>query len=306
MDTTLLVIATGGLAVLALLLVARLSSRGGAAARPARARHALAVAGRLLQLIAHVQQHRGMSGAWLAGDQSFATRLPDKQAAVERLFAEVRAGIEAENGEAYPCLVTADVDVLHGRWRKVVGELAAITPEESFQAHCRIVATLLDWLAALVDARIQAPLMTVIKTAATRNFSHRLPVLAECLGQARALGSTVAARGECRPVSRVRLMFLVARAEALLAQASDGACDGSAAARIEAARAVKTFAAAVRDELLAPGAIALGAGDCFALGTRGVDAVFAWLEIERRDLAAKLAERRAVVPMPGAAAGVAS
>ncbi|NMF97425.1 nitrate- and nitrite sensing domain-containing protein [Aromatoleum toluolicum] len=260
--------------------------------RVPRARQALATGGKLVQLIAHVQQHRGMSNAWRAGDASFAARLPEKQSAIERLFGELLADAVHEDAAVVPCFVSHDVRRLRHLWQDVVRGLGRATPEENFAVHCRIIADLLDWLGALGEARIEQPLAGLVPAVAARNFAHRLPALAECLGQARALASAVAARRECPPVSRVRLLFLLSRAESLLAQVVK-ASGGSGAGSTDAGRAVDRFVAALRDRLLASGDIQLTAGECFTLGTAAIDRVFELLGAECALVEASLARARA-------------
>jgi len=302
--TTIVAAAAGGAALLAAMgwSMRRRPLRG----RARRARAALARADQLVQLMVHIQQHRGISGAWLAGDASFAARLPDKQAAVSRLFAALLEGMAQEDGEPYPCFVSNDVRLLRHQWRELVAELGGGPPEGNFQSHCRIVAKLLDWLAALGEARVEQPLAGVIPAAATRNLYQRLPVLAECLGQSRALGSAVAVKRHCPPVSRVRLAFLAARCETLLGQALAAAGGRNAVVCGEARQAVAAYVAAIRERLLVTREIGISAADYFALATRAMDAVFAWLEAQKRDAAASLEQLGAGARPSGAACGAGS
>ena len=251
----------------------------------ARAGKALDQAAKVSQLIGQIQQHRGMSAAWLAGDASFAARLPEKQARVEDLLEQVNKAGLVEGCERWPCFTVSDVVGLRVSWRDLVRRLDGLTPEESFHEHCRIIALLLEWMAALVEARVETPFAGIGRSLSARNFAERLPMLTECLGQARALGSAVAAQRRCRPVARVRLRFLIGRAETLLARAD---AVGDVATCGEAATAVRTFVSIVREQLLGDEPVVLSATECFAAGTRAVDAVFAWLERERRALVERI------------------
>ena len=251
--------------------------------KPERAAHALANGRLIVQLISNVQQHRGMSGAWLAGNGELGARLPDRQAAVATLFDQLTAGACEEGGETYPCFASADVASLRNDWTALVTGLSGHTPESSFLSHCRIVAKLLDWLGALGEARIEQPLAGSIGHEVARNFSQRLPVLAECLGQARALATAVAASGDCPPVTRVRLLFLVSRARALLTMSAEGA-GADASRHADAQQAVEVFMQAICVRLLGGGQPTMNASECFDLGTSAVDSVFAWLERERMEI----------------------
>ena len=280
-----------GLIVLAVLAVAMplwLMCARGLSWRPERARRALTASAGIVQLVQNVQQHRGMSGAWLAGDKAFGAKLPDKQATIERLFDQLDLAARSESTEAYPCFRIAELRTLQGQWETLTTGLAASTPEKSFQEHCQIVAKLLDWLRALGEARIDQPGGQSPTGPAVRNFSFCLPTLAECLGQARALSSAAAARGQVAPVARVRLVFLLSRAESLLASASRG---GAATEQDQAAQAVQSFIHTLRERLLGPSGVHIPAAECFALATQAVDAVFAWQELERRRIAVSLGVR---------------
>jgi hypothetical protein len=246
--------------------------------RQAQAERALAQAAHLTELVAALQQHRGMSGAWLAGDASFGARLGARQAGIEQIFAQVLEGAAAEDAQAFPCFLSQDVLALRFRWRELVQALPGLSADESFRRHSRLVATLLEWLAALGEARIVTA--ATLAPQAVRRMVAQLPALAECLGQARALSSAVAARGRCAPVARVRLLFLVNRADQLL-ERSAGAGEGE-----RAQQAAARFLALLRDEVLGCAQPATDAATCFRLGSVAVDAVYAWIAAERAALGA--------------------
>jgi hypothetical protein len=281
------------LVVLAIALPLWLMLARGLSWRPERARRSLAASAEIVLLLQNVQQHRGMSGAWLAGDQSFGARLPQKQAVIERLFDSLELAARVESAEAYPCFRIADLRALHGQWEALTSGLAASTPEKSFQDHCQIVAKLLDWLRTLGEARIEQPGGNSPVAPAVRNFSFRLPTLAECLGQARALSIAAAARGQVAPVVRVRLVFLLSRAESLLGTALGATRGASAPEQDQAMVAVQTYVRAMRERLLGADGVRIPAGECFALATQAVDSVFAWQDLERRRIAVVLGVRGA-------------
>jgi hypothetical protein len=88
----------------------------------------------------------------------------------------------------------------------------------------------------------------------------------------------------------VRLLFLLSRAESLMAQAQAPGAATATEVPAEARRSVATFVAALRDRLIASREIELSAGECFTLGTSAIDAVFAWLAHEQRAVDAALAQ----------------
>lgn len=238
----------------------------------ATAQAAIAACNTLLELASHIQQHRGMSTAWLAGDPSFERRLSSKRSEVEPLIAKLQQVALEENASSYPCFTPNDVTLWKHRWGMLVNELGTYTVEKSIATHSNLVAMLLNWLDAIGEARIALPMGDLLPEGAVRNFSHRLPQLTETLGQARATGSGVAAQGKCPAVARVRLMFLVSRAESLI----DQACAVDRRGEV-AAQKVKSLALTIRTHMLGSQEVGVSAEEYFAEATRAIDAIFAWV-----------------------------
>ncbi len=124
----------------------------------------------------------------------------------------------------------------------------------------------------------------LLPQGAVRNFSHRLPQLTECLGQARATGTGVAAHGSCSAVARVRLMFLVSRAESLIDQACAFDQHGSFAAL-----KVRSLAKTIRSQMLASQQVNVSAASYFAEATAAIDAVYQWVRDCSQNLEVQLA-----------------
>ena len=239
----------------------------------------------LLELAAHLQQHRGMSTAWLAGDHSFERRLSGKRGEIEPLIARLQQVALEENARSYPCFTPNDVTLWRHRWSMLVNELGTYTVEKSIATHSNLVAMLLNWLDAIGEARIALPMGDLLPDGAVRNFSHRLPQLTETLGQARATGSGVAAQGKCPAVARVRLMFLVSRAESLTEQACAVDRQGEFAAQ-----KVKSLASTIRTHMLGSQEVSVSAEEYFAEATQAIDAVFAWVHEGGRKLEEEIAQ----------------
>lgn len=227
----------------------------------------------LLQLIANIQQHRGLSSAYLAGDKSFEERLLSKRREIEPIIAQLQNTAAVENTHTYPCFTPNDITLWRHRWSTLATGQGNHSVENSIATHSNLISILLNWLDAIGEARIDIPLRGKILDGAVRNFTHRLPQLTECLGQARATGSGVAAAGSCSAMAKVRLMFLVSRAESLMEQAS--ALDPRG---MVAAQKVKLLAAMIRTQMLASQQVNVSADTYFNEATAAIDAVFQWLE----------------------------
>lgn len=237
----------------------------------------------LVTLIGHLQQHRGMSSAWLAGDAAFKVRMLDKQAQIAALLPALLAAARREGGRHCPCLTGNDLSLFTFRWKSLLDELPRLTPEQNIAQHSQLLNRVLEWLAALGEARLEPLAMDGKAVGAARNFAHRLPLLTECLGQARAIGSSVAARHACAPVARVRLLFLISRAEALLEQAV-AAHDGGTVTR-QSQLAIEKMASTVRTRMLLSSGVVVSSGDYFALATQAIDRVFEWIAVCGGDVA---------------------
>ena len=236
----------------------------------------------LVEMVSHLQQHRGMSTTWLSGDAAFKQRMLDKQAQIAGLMPEIVAAARREGIQHSPCLTGNDLALFSFRWKCLLDELPRLTPEQNIAQHSQMVSRVLEWLAAMGEARIEALTQDGRTVGAARNFAHRLPLLTECLGQARAIGSSVAARRACTPVARVRLMFLIGRAEALLEQAM-AAHDGGLITR-QTQQAVQAMAATVRTRMLLSSGVVVSSSDYFALATQAIDRVFEWIKVCGEDV----------------------
>lgn len=236
----------------------------------------LAACRSLLALIAGIQQHRGMSSAWLAGDQSFKPRLDAKAREIEHLIPLLRDAAREEGRRAHPCLTLNELSLFQFNWTKMRDMLRGLSVEQSIAQHSFLVDQLLKWLGAMGESRVELVLGQKCERGLVRNYASRLPALTECLGQARALGTSVAAKQGCSAVARVRLMFLIARAEALLSQAAEAGGQGRKAEQAKAA--VQEMARVVRTQMLLSSSIALPAPAYFALATTAIDSVFSWID----------------------------
>lgn len=244
--------------------------------------HSLAACRTLLALIAHFQQHRGMSSAWLAGDQSFASKLESKAREIDALIQDLRPIAVGESVKPHPCLSANDLSLFRHHWVGLREKLGKLTVEQSIAEHSQLIEKLLHWLAALGESRLEPLLADRDERAMVRNYASRLPALTECLGQARAVGLSVATRRSCTAVARVRLMFLIARAESILQQAGEGSVQDGLAG--QAAQAVRHMAALVRTRMLGAAGVEIDAQEYFADATRAVDAVFAWISADGKRL----------------------
>ncbi|OHC68583.1 MAG: hypothetical protein A3H93_08955 [Rhodocyclales bacterium RIFCSPLOWO2_02_FULL_63_24] len=269
--STLLVLLLASTLSVSVWLVRHRRQRNGSGAA---AKQALGFCDCLLRVMSSLQQHRGLSSGWLAGDRAFEKRMMAKRLEIDALQAELAPFVAGETAQTRPCLTSNDLALFRFQWRTLIETLASGNVEQNIALHSHLIAQVLDWLASVGEARIELAAGGVLTPGLVRNYANRLPALSEYLGQARAIGSSVAARKGCSAVARVRLMFLISRAESLLEQACAGTDLGIAGE--QAKLAVEQMAQTIRDKLLASAGIALNADTYFTIATRAVDSVLEW------------------------------
>lgn len=245
----------------------------GIRARQREIREGLTACRQLQKMVALLQQHRGLSSAWLAGG-AFSSRMQEKRGEIERQWSVLSDLAHIESRRIRPCYGADDLINLLGLWNETVAHLEASSTDQNIARHSRMIAKLLEWTQAVGESRIELPGHGLLPGGLARSFSCRLPALTECLGQARALGSAAASRKLCDPVAKVRLMFLIARAESLLNQAGESDTPAGRIAR----REIEAVFSAVRGQLLGNEGVSIAPDTFFTIATQAIDAVFAWIE----------------------------
>lgn len=167
--------------------------------------HGIAALQTGVTLMSTIQQHRGMSSGLLNGNDSFRTGLINKQAEARSILSRMKSLID-ESPELAPDRRTLE-NVTTGM-ESVVSDLKQMTPEQSFSRHTELVRNTIHLIGdmgehlGLMDNE-GTPLALL-----SNLLLLRLPLLMESIGQARALGSGYAAKGQVGAVGRIRLSFL--------------------------------------------------------------------------------------------------
>lgn len=229
----------------------------------------------LLELLTLLQQHRGMSSAFLSGEGAFLAALHKKQEQIAALQPALTLLARREGGMVSASFGANDFALLNFRWQCLLDELPMLTAEQSIARHSQLIVRVLEWLAALGSSRLTPRSDDLLAHGGITNFTDRLPQLSECLGQVRALGTCVAGRQACSPTARVKLVFLLSRAESLLDQAM--AVPVECTARLATVLAVRDLLAAVRTRMLLSNGVMMNAEEFFLLATRTIDQLFLWI-----------------------------
>lgn len=166
------------------------------------------------QLLADLQQHRGMVNALLSGDKSFAPKISQKQTSIERDM----ASLDARLGEGL--LTPQRWQRIRVDWKVLSQQATGLPAEDSFHRHSELIREVIHCLGDVSERALvggHQPIDPVLVSILWR----KLPVAAEGVGQARGMGASVAAKGYCSSVSRIKLRFLEARIRETMGWVSD-------------------------------------------------------------------------------------
>ncbi|WCM94654.1 methyl-accepting chemotaxis protein [Acidovorax sp. NCPPB 2350] len=246
----------------------------------ARERLGLAPAKELLHLLQLTQQHRGLSASFLGGTASAAAGRQAKQAEVDAslgLMKEALAGL----GDS----------ALEQRLQGILGDWQALASAVSGQSirgadsNARHVALIERQLGLIDDVANSSGLAR--DTDMRSHYLQKavltyLPHLTEALGQMRARGALVLARGEIAPEERVRIESLSDRVRKHYGdgrKALELAAGGSLPAAVEKARNDALAAAEegfklAEDNIVRAEVLSMASADWVARMTRIIDTQF--------------------------------
>ena len=188
--------------------------------------------------IEHIQQHRGMTAAYLGGSREFESRLMAKRGDVDSAFAELVAKDKRLGSQ----LDTAGkLDAITQRWETIKADSLQQSLGDAIKAHTELVAELLALKAHVADVS-GITLDTHLDSFYLGDILvSTLPALMENMGQARAVGSGVAAKGAFTETSVIRLSVLVSNIKALAKSLRSGlqsAIDSNAKIKTEMGGAI--------------------------------------------------------------------
>jgi len=153
----------------------------------------------LRQLLAHLQQHRGLSSGFLAGDKEAYNK-------IQGLSREIEIDIERIGEIGHWIHQNSRWQGIVEHWQRLSSHYASLDWDANIRQHNRILANLIYLLEDIADAH-------QLKNARSAGEDtppdwHNLLVMAEHIGQARAIGTAITASGHCDSVSRIQMSYL--------------------------------------------------------------------------------------------------
>jgi methyl-accepting chemotaxis protein len=142
-----------------------------------------------LKLIRLTQEHRALSSAVLSGNAGKTPQRQERQAMVEEAWRDLLVQMNTLSAPE----LNKSADLVQQEWKALAGEVSAasVTPADSAARHAKLVGHSLRMLEDIVDVSGLAldadPECYHLLTAAFRD----IPRMAEKMGQARALGTSM-------------------------------------------------------------------------------------------------------------------
>jgi len=162
--------------------------------------------GVLRPLLEKIPQHRGMTNAYLNGDDSFKDKIGAIRSDIDRSFIALKK-LDDKLGGALR--TGGKVRALKRQWRHLEDNALKMQSAESFAAHSVLIKAVIGLIAEVGDSSnliLDPELDSYYLMDAVVN---RLPSLTDAMGQARGLGSGAAAKGVLDSAAKIRLAVLM-------------------------------------------------------------------------------------------------
>ncbi len=243
-------------------------------------RRGLAPARELLKLLQLTQQHRGLSASMLGGTESAAAPRQAKQAEVEASLGRAKQAL-AGLGDS---TLGQRLDSIQGDWNTLASGVAGKTLRgaDSNRLHVALIERVLGLIDDVANSSGLARDTDIRTHYLQKAVLGQLPQLTESLGQMRARGALVLARGEVAPEERARIESLSDRVRKYYGDARKAlelAAGGSLPPAVEKARDAALAAAQegfklADDNIVKADVLSMPSTDWVARMTRIIDTQF--------------------------------
>ncbi len=153
---------------------------------------------KLLNLIAHIQKHRGLNAACIGGDNKAQTQLISLKALVSELISKIH-NEQIVTDERWVAFLD--------HWSRLLEHNEQLTIVNSFEQHTRMIRNLIYLIEDL--AEYSHLVSDYLPELPQIGYTWRELVSAiESIGQSRAIGSGVTAKSYCSSVEKIQLSFL--------------------------------------------------------------------------------------------------
>ncbi len=152
------------------------------------------------RLLSHVQQHRGLTNGFLNGSKNLLKDIHPLQRNISIDITDIaRIDPWIESNDRWQSITQ--------HWARLAGGFESNSADNNLLQHNNLIQSVLY----LIDDMAQSHDLLLLKDEHNRPFHlswRELLSAAEFIGQARAIGTGVAAIGSCDSISRIRLNYL--------------------------------------------------------------------------------------------------
>ena len=246
----------------------------------------------------HIQQHRGMTAAYLNGAPEFKPRIMSKRQDVDKYLAKLQQ-TENELGEVLKTKGTTSN--LVRQWETIKANSLNQQAGEAIKAHSKLIVDILALMVTVADnseITLDPKLDSYYMGAA---LVSSLPNLMENMGQARAVGSGIAAKGEFTQQSYVKISVLLSNIDNYATQLAAGLAAAVAendevkrnlGSMIEANnKAVSEMKSLLQEELIKPEKITISSDKVFNTATSAINGSYKLFDAMAPELSKIFMER---------------
>lgn len=157
----------------------------------------------LRKLLELFPKHRGMANALLNGDKSFRPAMQQLQAELDNQLLALRRMGESRDGSIEPLLLP-----IERQWQVIRNGVFGMSAKQSFGLHTQLISQVIERMQDdSLDLQLHVPTGSPLSSMLAM-LTRELPHVVESIGQARGVGTGVAARQSSTVANRVDLKFL--------------------------------------------------------------------------------------------------
>ena len=235
-----------------------------------------------LNLLQHMQQHRGASNTFLSGDPTFKNTMLQKQTAINEDIAAIDAveqqyGTEFDSGGRWQAIKV--------EWQTLKTEVETLKPAQSFDRHTALIAKVLGFRGYIADKSNMSLDSSLDVYSLVIATVKSYPETAESMGQLRAIGSGSLVDGVLTDRERAQLEVMTKQAGSSSLRSEEGIREAFQAnpglqTRLEsvvqtAQDQQKVFQDTISTKVLGADKIALTSKEYFDIATKAIDAELA-------------------------------
>lgn len=225
------------------------------------------------QLLALIQQHRGLTMGYLNGDHSLLKRIN----LLEEKVNQHLAGIKKEQHSLASNLIWAGIN---DHWLRLSANFPQYESDHNFRQHCTLIVNLQHLIEDSAEYHHLQELVCTNKRHANFLWAQLLNT-AEHVGQARAVGTSIAAAQKSTSIQRIKLNYLKNYINVFLSD-ENLSCDASAP---------RALLNAINNQILIDKPN-IAAEEFFNLATATLDVIFGQFDVYLEELFASLTNKK--------------